>query len=197
MEPPSDDEIRQDIAQMIDVQVRTGFRDFDEILGYADDLAQESENPGPLRGFAAELLSAAWRKQRFAEQSWVGRTDCERLDQAFDELEATGIVARQDFTCCGNCGVAEIGGEAQIVEQRGVKVRGYAFYHQLDTESAVEGRGVYLSYGSAGGGEAASLAIGREIVSVLESQGLAPRWDGSLAKRIELPLEWRRRFQCS
>ena len=40
-----------------------------------------------------------------------------------EEVEKRGIVCRQDFTCCGNCGVAEIGAELlyQVISDRAEK----------------------------------------------------------------------------
>jgi hypothetical protein len=72
-------------------------------------------------------------------------------------------------------------------------VRGYAFYHEQDTESAAGGGGLYLNYGSCDEGTEAAVAIGHEIVAALKAKGLDPDWNGSLEKRIGLPLDWKRR----
>jgi hypothetical protein len=71
--------------------------------------------------------------------------------------------------------------------------RGYTFYHQQDTERAVDGGGVLLTYGATGGTEEASLKIGHEVVAALKAAGLQPVWDGTVRKRIGVPLEWQRR----
>lgn len=45
------------------------------------------------------------RQARVRQQAqWSGHEIRTNLDLAFDDLNAAGIVARQDFTCCGTCG---------------------------------------------------------------------------------------------
>ena len=46
-----------------------------------------------------------------AQQELTGDspTDCDRLDQALDALEADGILVRENFTCCQFCGNVEFG----------------------------------------------------------------------------------------
>jgi len=193
----SDEDLRQDLVHVLTALVRAGFQPRDQIWLAADDVCEEAAEPDAMRAFAAAELARLWAEQRALEASWEGRTDCERLDQAFAELETMGIVCRQDFTCCGNCGAAEIDGEFEAMEAAGVVVRGYAFYHQQDTERAIEGDGVYLSYGADAEGEASALEIAREIVAVLTSHGLKPAWNGQWSQRIHVPLVWRRRLMCS
>ncbi len=95
------DLVRRDVAG--------GFYDDDAILTNANDVFEE-ELPRPLlRVEASAALRAALADHRAAEQAWSDSTDCDRLDAAFDALEAEGIVARQNFTCCGTCGASEYG----------------------------------------------------------------------------------------
>src|SRR5262249_18722591 len=108
-------------------------------------------------------------------------------------LTQSGIVCRQDFSCCGTCGVAEIGAEMEAEREAGIRVRGYGFYHMQDTESAAEGYGLMLNYGAVAAGEAAAGQSGREIVAALEAHGLTTQWDGSWQKRIGVQLDWKRR----
>jgi hypothetical protein len=197
MSDPTDDNLRQDIMSLFTTQVGGGFRDREEIWVEADDLCEQSSNPDAMRKFASSELDRLWKEQRAAEATWPERTDCDRLDAAFEELEGIGIVCRQDFTCCSTCGGAEIGAECADVERtRGITVRGYAFYHMQDTESAVEGYGVYLSYGADNGGEEPARAVAREIIAVLKNHGLDPQWNGEWSKKIHVPLIWRRRLVC-
>ena len=77
--------------------------------------------------------------------------------------------------------------------ESGRRVRGYAFYHMQDTESAIEGHRLYLNYGAVENGEAAAVGMGQEIAAALKQQGLQVGWDGTWAKRIGLRLDWKRR----
>jgi hypothetical protein len=130
-----------------------------------------------------------------AEQAaWPAVTDNDRLARAFARLEARGVVARENFTCCQSCGHAEIGDEIDATEARGLRVHGYTFFHQQDTESAVEGGGVMLAYGALTAGTPdPAVAVGHEIMAMLREAGLSPEWDGAVTTRIFVPLAWRRR----
>jgi hypothetical protein len=173
--------------------VAAGFAPPAEIIESAVDLLRDEADPAVLRPNAQRMLRDILADHQAEQATWPTVTDCDRLDAAFAALEAAGIVCRQDFSCCGTCGAAEIWGEAADVEAAGASVRGYAFYHMQDTEAAVEGRGVYLSYGAAEDGEAAALAIANEVVAALERQGLRVSWDGQWSRRIGVALDWKRR----
>lgn len=179
------DSIRRDVA--------TGFYDEDAILVQAVASFEEEFDPPVLRREAQQLLREALAEHREAERDWPERTDCDRLDDAFAALEARGIVSRQHFTCCGTCGSSEIWDEIDAVQQAGRSMRGYAFYHAQDTESAAEGGGLYLNYGACAEGEEAALAIAKDIVTHLEAHGLRTEWDGSWGQRIGVSLDWKRR----
>ena len=179
------DQIRRDVA--------SGFYDEDAILTNAADAFADDMAPEELRPLAQKLLRQALAEQRAAERRWPAETDCDRLDSAFAALEQAGVVARQNFSCCGNCGATEIWDEVRALEDAGAEVRGYTFYHMQDTESAVDGGGLYLNYGACEEGEAAALAVARDIVAELEANGLETDWDGSWDKRIGVTLDWKRR----
>ena len=128
-----------------------------------------------------------------AQASWPAETDCDRLDRAFAELEQQGIVARQNFSDCGTCGVAEIPDEIKAAEKSGRKVRGYVFYHMQDTESAAGGHGLYLNYGSIHSDDSASLKVAGEVVEALKRHRLKTEWNGTIEQRIGVKLDWKRR----
>jgi hypothetical protein len=155
---------------------------------FCDDADEEVLRPIAER-LTREAVTAHVREQA----SWPDVTDCDRMDDAFAELNRSGIVCRQNFSCCGNCGVAEIGAEIQAERARGLVVRGYAFYHMQDTESAAEGYGLYLNYGSIEDGEAAALQVAQTIVAALERHGLTTEWNGRVDTRIHVRLDWKRR----
>ena len=81
----------------------------------------------------------------------------------------------------------------EAAQADGVAVQGYAFFHMQDTEAAVEGHGLYMSYGACDTGEAAAIAIGYRIVAQLEAHGLTTQWDGSWSQRIGVPMNWQKR----
>jgi hypothetical protein len=180
------DRIRLDVA--------AGFDPADQIAGSAAEVeCVDGVDAEELEGIARRLVREALADHYREQATWPDRTDCDRLDDAFAELEGRGIVCRQNFSCCGNCGVTEIGDEIADAEDAGVEVRGYAFYHMQSTESAVEGYGVMLHYGAAEDGEAAALAVARELVEVLAAHGLKVDWNGSWDRCVGVALDWKRR----
>ncbi|MBO9714066.1 MAG: hypothetical protein J7495_14245 [Sphingomonas sp.] len=182
-----------ELRAVIRRDVQGGFRDEDAILTGLEDYLGDEIDPALIRREAPRLLREALAEHRAAAASWPGETDCDRLDAAFAALEADGVIARQNFSCCGTCGTSEIWEEVDEAQQAGLPAHGYAFFHMQDTEHAVEGHGLHLNYGACEDGEAAALAVGREIVAALEAEGLETDWDGSWSTRIAVAIDWKKR----
>ncbi|NUT48379.1 MAG: hypothetical protein HOV94_13870 [Saccharothrix sp.] len=161
----------------------------DTVLSVIDYVADEH----PLTPVAARaVVERVWRERSAEQEGWPASTEVDRLFGVFDALDRDGIVARADFTCCQTCGHAEIGDEA------GEGARGYVFFHRQDTESAVEGGGVWLAYGAFGehaDHAAADEAVAREVVAALAASGLPVEWNGSARTRIKVgPMAWLKRL---
>jgi uncharacterized protein DUF6891 len=183
-----------DLHEFIRVQVAAGFAPASSIVDESIDVFADTNVPADsLRGAAQALTDQAVAAHLEAQQGWPATTDCDRIDAAFADLAALGIVARQHFTCCGACGATEIHDEIETVEKSGQKVRGYTFYHIQDTEQAVAGEALYLSYGCLSRDKDEAVTIGHEVVEALTRHGLAPGWNGKHAHRIALPVTWQRR----
>lgn len=193
--PPSSDPeaMAEEARDIVRRAVRTGFDDREQLIGSAIEMLEDEYDPDAVRAIVPALVDEELAAHRKAELGWPAITDCDRLDAAFAALEDAGIVARQNFTCCGTCGSAEIWDEIGEARDSGRPVRGYGFYHMQDSESAAEGHGLYLNYGAVEEGEDAALAVGREIVVTLARSGLSPDWNGSWSTRIAVPLDWKRR----
>ncbi|MEV6710775.1 hypothetical protein AB0M48_01930 [Lentzea sp. NPDC051208] len=157
------------------------------------ELAEEylvTEDSRPVsREQAAALVDRLWLERVAEQATWRGETDPERLTRAFAALEQAGITARENFTCCRNCGQAEIGGESAP------GARGFVYFHSQCTDSAAAGHGLTLLYGGFDGSAETTTAIGDEIVAALAAAGLQTRWDRDPGRSITVtPLEWRRRL---
>ena len=191
--PPEDTDAIAELRAKITADVAAGFYDEDVILTDLPDIFEGEIDPDLVRAEAPRLLREALAAHARDAATWPAVTDCDRLDAAFAALEAEGVIARQNFTCCMSCGSTEIWDEMRVAHEEGAPVEGYTFYHVQDTESAVEGHGIYLAYGACEEGEAAALAVADRIVAELRANGLAPRWDGRWDQRIAVPLDWKRR----
>ena len=184
------------IEAYVQALVAAGYDDRQTIIecgrDYLVDEGGEDAAPLPLPVLVDRLIAS----QIAAQQSWPQVTDCDRLDTAFTKLEASGIVARQNFACCQTCGFAEIGAEVDDVTDAGGTVRGITFFHQQDTEGAVAGHSLHLSYGAMDD-KGDACVIARDVVAALNREGLQANWDGTSAQRIEVVLNWQRRFPAT
>jgi hypothetical protein len=181
--------LREDIR----LHVATGYADEAEILQNARDCFEGEIEPSSLERESRRLLAEALAEHAEQQRTWPATTDCDRLDAAFAALEAQGIMSRQNYSCCQTCGTGEIYAEMKAAEQSGKPVQGYSFFHVQDTESAVEGGGVFLSYGGYAKGDQPTMTVADKIVSTLADHGLKTDWDGKLETRIFVEMDWKRR----
>jgi hypothetical protein len=179
-----------ELHDFVKVQVAAGYASFDDIVDEAVEVfAGTLPDPQALRAAAMAVTEQAISAHVRDQAEWPDTTDCDRLDAAFAELDQLGILARQHYSCCGTCGSNDIRIEMGQVRA----ARGFTFFHIQDTEHAVGGEFLYLSYGSATADRSDAVAIGREVVDTLSRHGLRPSWDGRHVNRIGLPLTWQRR----
>lgn len=191
-----------DLRRLTARELAGGFKTHEEILDYLCDSFEDEAEPEELRRVVPPILETLSAEHEAAKRSWPLRTDCDRLDDAFDELNRRGIMARHDWTCCGTCGHSAMPAEYDrlLAEDPSHIIRGYTFYHMQDTESAAESEGgIYLAYGATDDVDdndlydQASVAIGLEVVEVLRSCGLAVEWNESMETRILVDMKWQRR----
>lgn len=163
-----------------------GYLSFDEMVRALQEMSET--DPPITTAQADEILAPMWRERVAAQADW-GTTDCDRIAAAFVELDQSGIIAREHFSCCQRCGTAEIWDEADLT------ARGYVFFHIQDTETAGDGV-LYLAYGSRSNQPEDTVAVGHEVVNTLQAQGLRTAWNGSESTRIQITdLEWQKRLE--
>ncbi|WP_380284850.1 DUF6891 domain-containing protein [Kitasatospora purpeofusca] len=186
-------EVLRDAEERARELIRCGFQEPDEI---AESLVDDLDDQGLTVEEAERIVAPLWRERLREQAAWPETTDIDRLEAAFDALEELGIVAAMDFTCCANCGYAEIGGEAEEDS------RGFVFFHQQDTERAAEGGALLLRYGGFQvDGEPTEAAVrrtagvGRDVAAALTAAGLPVEWDGSPETAIAVtPITWLNRL---
>ncbi|MEU8663203.1 DUF6891 domain-containing protein [Actinoplanes philippinensis] len=133
-------EARTEIEEEIWTWVVKGEDDPSEFVDYLEDDEER-------HGLTDEELTAAYERalavRRDQQRSWGPVRS--NLTQAFDELNARGVLAREDFSCCGTCASAEIHDERDDSRHW----RGYVWYHTQDTDSLIAdpNGSVYLGYG--------------------------------------------------
>ena len=140
-------DVLTDIGEQIRRDVTAGFYPPEEILRSATEVFKDEAPAETIGSHARRCLDESLAAQAAEQASWPEVTDCDRLDAAFAALEQGGIVMGQHFRCCGACGSAESGTKMKAFEDRGGRAYGYGFYHMQDTESAVEGDGLFSIMG--------------------------------------------------
>lgn len=175
---------------MIKTHVWPGCYSEDDVLQMIEDVLDEESDEGLLRA----AVSPEFRRKREAEKGWPVTTDCDRLDDAFAELNRGGIIALHNAGMTMSDGREDVGREWQARGRAGVK--GYCFYHGQDVERAVEGEGLRLAFGDLQAMAEQKKAVGEEIKACLERHGLKVDWDGNPERRLGVPkLDWKRRGQ--
>lgn len=182
----------ENVTAYVHDAIWAGFEPLDSLREIAFERAEEDGFEGDAEAFVDALIAEQLAAKHAAERDWPAVTDCDRLDAAFAALEAGGVVARQNFTCCQTCGHAGIQDEMADAA-RTHDVHGYVFFHEQDTESAVAGSDLYLAYGAKDGAGHDLLQVGHEVCNALRDAGLSPLWDGDADSRIRVPLRWQRR----
>jgi hypothetical protein len=183
----------EDLRSFIAARVREGFDSVHEIVEHATRYAEENlgrqDLAREIRRLTAELLA-----EHETEQSdWPSPADCDRLNEAFATLNDQGIVARQDFSCCNNCGFGEIWAEVEK-EERLRPVEGYVFYHLQATRRAVETGRLLIAYGSLGERLEDMQRVASQVVAELRRVGLDASWEGTERHPIVVSgIVWRRR----
>lgn len=204
----SDQQFRDSIRSNALAKLQSGFLSDQDIARHLGDYASDSMSDfdlelddDTLNQLVSEELAAARKAHRAEMAAWPEVTDCDRLDAAFTELNAMGIMARHNWTCCGTCGVSQMPDEHRRLGGwvNGKLITGYVFYHQQGTENAVDSAGVHINYGSTLNAaseaeyERQSVAIARTACDVLSKHGLTTIWDGSYERRPCIKLDWKRR----
>ncbi len=180
---------REQLESRVREVILGGYATRAELAELAEDYLVTKDRRPVSPAQARQLADRLWAERVEEQADWDGETDPERLARAFAALQAEGITARENFTCCRSCGQAEIGTEAEP------GARGFVYFHQQCTEGATSGYGLMLLYGGFDGSTGTTTAIGREVVAAIKATGLPVEWDGDPARAITItPLDWRRRL---
>ena len=113
------------------------------------------------------------------------------LGLAFRAMRKAGLVARQNFSCCGSCAGYEIATDIEAMPTATrERVYGTAFYtRQTAADFARRGfTGLYISYGPVDVDDTQVgldvVAVGQIVATCLREAGIEVEWDGSGNKTI-------------
>ncbi|MBO0697736.1 MAG: hypothetical protein J2P46_05040 [Zavarzinella sp.] len=189
----------ENIRHFVAVRVYAGFASEPEVVVRAIDdwecsWEEDGRPPADLRAFVERTTGELFEQHRREQARWPERTDCDRLDAAFAELDGLGILARQNYEQTLTSGCAAI--EAEAARERSRRpVLGFVFFHEQDTESAVcWNSGPSLAWGAFEDGDEAWRRVAQAITEVLGRHGIKSEWRGASNSRIFITgLRWRRR----
>jgi uncharacterized protein DUF6891 len=205
--------LRETLRQVIVGNVRLARYKHDDILetcreSYIQDECPEEEWETFIH-FATEELHRAALLLASEQAKWPAVTDCDRLDRVEMALRKRGILLWQVSPCCDTCTRGELTERINVIDRRDPgfrnRIRGYAFFiDQNMPEMLSEGTdlSVYLGYGwisqddlevAPEAYEENSLGIAQEVCRCLRDEGFEVDWDGTLARKIGLSLNWQRR----
>lgn len=176
------------ILNAIKAWIWSGFYGPNEVDQMIDDILEEDADEAFLRS----AVEPEFEKKAVAEASWPSETDCDRLDQAFKELNSNGVIALHNAGSTMSDGLNEVGETLHERGQSGVK--GYCFYHGQDVERAVADGGLWLAFGNLDDDKAKKAETGDLIQRTLENHRLVVEWDGDPETRLGIPhFNWKRR----
>ncbi|WP_371580818.1 hypothetical protein [Streptomyces sp. NBC_01314] len=188
--PELPDDVREHVEERVRELLRCGYDNRARLSEAAEEDLVDGDTRPVSRAQARQLVDRLWVERLAEQETWDGVTDPERITRAFETLGAAhGITARENFTCCRNCGTTEIGAEGAP------DARGFVFFHSQCTESAAAGSGLMLLYGGFDDDAETTTAVGQQVVAALAMEGLSTQWDGDPTKAITVtPLDWRKRL---
>ena len=209
----SRDDLRETLRWVILGELRLAKRDYENILETCREVYMQDECPERERDefihFASKELNRAEAQLAAEKETWPEETDCDRLDRVEAALRDQGILLWQASPCCDTCTGSELPDRIDVITGRypGFRelVRGYTFFidQNMPEMLAVSTHlSVYLAYGwfSPDDSEVApdvyakvALSIAREVCECLRDEGFKANWDGDLARKIGVSLNWQRR----
>lgn len=120
-----------------------------------------------------------------------GMTNRDRLNEAFARMRRTGLVARQNFSCCGSCASAELAsvlrakprkvGAAYYHRQEGARLRGWRTKWGSYRDGAEK---VSVGYGSLEGAVERDAYVGGLVAEAAKAAGLGVEWDGDPSRCV-------------
>ena len=171
--------------------VAEGFPSEEQVIELVIKALDGDLNDKELREEVSKLTKQEIRQHLYIQNSWVKKTDCDKIDDAFVRLESEGILARQNLAVNEKSGRDEI---RHLLKSEDGERPGFVFYTAQDTENAVEFGELSFSFGAFNADAAKSLEVGRMVVQALNDAGLEVEWSEELSERIKLPeIEWKKR----
>ena len=186
------DTLKTEVLEQINTSIKSGFYDKDNVFNNVEDYLYEIQYDKEWTKQQIENIYAARIKE---QSSWETITDFDKLTQAFDKLNTSGIISLHNAGMTRQDGEGDCEEIYQELKKKGIVAKGFCYYHWQDIERVVDDGNLYIGFGDFKNNEKDALAIGNQIASTLESFGLKLNWDKTINTRIEIiNLKWQKRF---
>lgn len=186
------DTTKNDIIEQLNISIKSGFYDKEEIFTNIEDYLYE--NPFD-EDWTKKQIDSAYAERLKQQTSWATVTDFDKLVQAFDKLNSSGIIALH------NAGITKQDGEGdsqeihEVLLKRGIKTSGFCYYHWQDVERVVDDSHLFIGFGDFNNNDKDALEIGKQVAAILESNGFKLNWNKTAETRIEITnINWQKRF---
>jgi hypothetical protein len=186
------DTTKKDIFEQINIDIKSGFYDKEEIFTNIEDYLYQVPFD---HEWTRQQIDKAYSDRLKEQSNWSTITDFDRLVRAFDKLNSSGIIALH------YAGMTKQDGEHDCEEiyddllKKGIKTRGFCYYHWQDIERVVDDTHLYIGFGDFNNNDKDALEIGKQIAAALEEQGFRLNWERTVATRIEITnIRWQKRF---
>jgi len=186
------DTTKREIIEQIDISIKSGFYDKESTFTNVEDYLYEIPFD---HDWTKKQIDKAYANRLKEQSMWPVVTDFDKLVQAFDKLNSSGIVALH------NAGITKQDGEEDSEEihedllKKRIKTKGFCYYHWQDVERVVDDTHLYIGFGAFNNNNKDALEIGKQVAATLEGSGFKLDWDGTVATRIEITnIKWQKRF---
>lgn len=186
------DTTKTDILKEIDISVKSGFYDKEDISSNIEDYLYEIPFD---HDWTKKQIDKSYSERLKEQSTWPLITDFDKLVKAFDKLNSSGIIALH------NAGITKQDGEGDCEDihddllKKGIKTNGFCYYHWQDVARAVQGENLFIGFGDFNNNDKDCLEIGKQVAAALESMGFKLKWDKTIATRIEITnINWQKRF---
>jgi len=192
IQKPMSDTTRKDILQEIDVSIRSGFYNKEEIFENVEEYLYDIPFD---HKWTENQIDKAYSNRLKEQSTWPAVTDFDRLVKAFDKLNESGIVALHKAGMTKQDGEGDSNEIHEDLLKEGIRTKGFCYYHWQDVARVIDDSHLYIGFGDLNNNDREALAIGKQVASTLERYGFKLNWDKTLETRIQITnINWQKRF---
>ena len=185
-------EIQQEALDIIEREIQFGFMEEDELLEEVlETFLDEDIDPKWLGMQVAERYRE--RQAEIADWDPEEASDFDRLANAFDELSEGRIIAIHRAGFNDEDAIEELTSAMRALAERGVKPKGYVYYHtgHLDRALDPDKPRLDLVFGAMTKAPTQVREVGNLITLTLQRYGLDARWNGGGGDPIRIKdIDW-------